>query len=244
MTFSVVTPTWNCAPTVTSTIQSVMAQECDADIEHLLIDGASTDKTVDTAIACKSPYLKVFSEADKGIYDAFNKGVERASGQVISILNADDWYFPDTFSTVNDLFGAHPEIDFIHGNIEVLKGNVSTIYCPRRGLASLEGARVYHPTVFVRSCVFQKVGLFDLTYPLCADLDRFIRCQKAGYTFYYLNKTMTHFALGGASTTRRGEVIREVSLILKKHGFPSWQRWSVSAIEHLRMAASWFRSKV
>ena len=210
MKISVITAAWNAEKTISGCVESVSGSGA----EHLLMDNCSSDRTVEIARSI-DPAVRVFSEPDKGIYDAMNRGAERASGEIFAWLNADDRYLPGTLEKVAAFFSEHPETELLHGNLRVN----GQIFRPPAGLASFGGFRVLHPTVFVRRDVFEKYGPFDLSYPICADLNFFLKAGRNGVKFTYLDEPLTDFALGGVSTARRKATAQEVRRILRENGY-------------------------
>ena len=209
MKISVITAVWNAERSIARCVESVKGNG----VEYLLMDNCSTDRTVEIARSA-DPAVQVFSEPDKGIYDAMNRGAGRARGDILAWLNADDYYLPGTLEKVASYFTAHPETELLHGNMRVNGRCVK----PASGLASFGGFRVFHPTVFVRREVFEKYGPFDLSFPICADLAFFMKAGRAGVRFAYLDEPLTDFALGGVSTKRRKATAAEVRRILIENG--------------------------
>ncbi len=210
MKISVISAAWNAETTIGRCVKSA----ADSGAEHLLMDNCSSDRTVEIARSL-DPSIRVFSEPDKGIYDAMNRGAERASGEILAWLNADDYYLPGTLEKVAAYFAEHPETELLHGNLQV-NGRV---FRPPAGIASFGGFRVFHPTVFVRREVFEKYGPFDLSYPICADLNFFLKAGRNGVRFMHLDEPLTDFALGGVSTARRKATAQEVRRILRANGY-------------------------
>ena len=210
MKISVITAVWNAEKSIARCVESAKGDG----VEHLLMDNCSTDRTVEIARSA-DPAVKVFSEPDKGIYDAMNHGAARAEGDILACLNADDHFLPGTLEKVSAYFAEHPETGLLHGNMLVNGRCVR----PPSGLASFGGFRVFHPTVFVRREVFEKYGPFDLSFPICADLAFFMKAGRAGVRFAYLDEPLTDFALGGVSTKRRKATAKEVRRILIDNGY-------------------------
>src|SRR5262245_12206142 len=102
MRFSIITATFNAERHVERNIRSVMAQQCD--VQHLIVDNCSTDRTLEIVRGCQSPHVEIVSEKDRGIYDAFNKGVARARGDVLAVLNSDDFYLDGALRAVQAMF--------------------------------------------------------------------------------------------------------------------------------------------
>ena len=236
MRFSIITPTFNCVTTLKDTLDSVVAQT-GAEREQIVVDNASRDGTPELVRLLALPHVRLVSEPDSGVYDAFNKGLNLATGDVIGFLNAADRYLPDALAAVAAAFAAHPEAAIVHGNIEVpdRQGHLRALP-PPTGLRSLRGRRIYHPACFVRRHVFDTVGRFDLRYRIAADLDWFIRA-RAHYPFQHLDRPLTHFALGGLSTRHCFRSSREVATILRQHRFPLPLILAVYATETARNLA-------
>ena len=210
MKISVITAVWNAENTVARCVESAKSPE----VEHLLMDNRSTDRTLEIARSI-NPEIRIVSEPDKGIYDAMNRGAAKAEGDILAWLNADDYYLTGTLEKVSAFFAEHPETELLHGNIRVN----GRIVRPASGMASFGGFRVFHPAVFVRREVFEKYGPFDLSYPICADLAFFLKAGRAGVRFTHLDEALTDFAIGGVSTKRRKATAQEVRRILKANGF-------------------------
>ena len=217
MKVTIITVTYNSAKTLPDAMRSVLSQTY-KDIEYIVVDGKSKDGSVDIIRSFEPLFggrLHWISEKDEGIYDAMNRGAERASGEILAWLNADDHYLPGTLEKVGAYFAEHPETELLHGNLQVN----GRIFRPPAGIASFGGFRVFHPTVFVRREVFEKYGPFDLSYPICADLNFFLKAGRNGVRFVHLDEPLTDFALGGVSTARRKATAQEVRRILRANGY-------------------------
>lgn len=228
---SVITATYQPGAQLAECIHSVRENHA---FEHRIADNCSTDRATREILLDAAADATVVSEPDRGIYDAMNKGLRAASGDVLACLNADDSYLPGSLDLVRRAFEAHPEAGIVHGSI-VVRGK---IHDPAQGVASFGGARIFHPACFVRREVFEKIGYFDLRYPICADLDFFLRAKEAGVVFYRVAAPRTVFAPGGVSTTRRKEAAREVRAILIAHGRGRIFAWGFYALARLRALAA------
>jgi glycosyltransferase len=205
MKVSIITASYNSAESIAYALQSVASQQY-ADIEHIIIDGNSSDETV--RIASNFPHISVIvSEPDKGIYDAMNKGIARATGDVIGILNSDDYYVSDdVINKIADIFINNPSVDCLYADLDyVSKTNTSrTVRKWRSGEYNDQsfylGWMPPHPTFFVRRKLYEAYGNFNLTLQTAADYElmlRFLLRYKA--TCYYLKQTIIHMRAGGAS---------------------------------------------
>lgn len=213
MKFSIITATCNSEKTVERTVRSVMAQGI-TDIEHIIVDNCSSDNTLKIISGCGSPFIKITSEPDKGIYDAFNKGLQASSGDIISFLNSDDCYLDATLKKVSDAFSNDKDAVCINGNIQVNNRTVK----PVKGLFSFRGRRIFHPAAFIRRNVFDITGAFDTRFKITSDLDFFLRISETS-KFVYIDVPLTNFALGGISTRKVFTVPDELKAVLLKNGF-------------------------
>ena len=204
MKISIITVCYNSAKTIEDTLKSVANQK-DINVEHILIDGASKDGTQQIIRQYDSVTMLV-SEPDKGIYDAMNKGIALATGDVIGTLNADDFYMYDhVLSNVAKIF-LDPNIEACYGDlVYVSEANTdqpvrfwkSTDY--KHGLFKA-GWMPAHPTFFVRKSVYERLGNFDLNYKIAADFELLFRfIEKNKVNTKYLPKVLVKMRLGGTT---------------------------------------------
>ena len=205
---SIITATFNSAKTLKDTIQSVLRQT-NKDFEYLIIDGGSTDETIDIVKSYESEFsgrLKWVSEKDQGIYDAMNKDIKMASGDVVGILNSDDYFTSDDIlQTVDNAFKSH-EIDAIYGDIHFIRdGNPQKCvryYSSRmfRPFWLRFGFMPAHPSFYCKREVFEKAGLYSLDYKIGADYEMMVRLfKKYRIMSQYINKDFVTMRTGGAS---------------------------------------------
>lgn len=231
--FSIVTATFNAGGSIRRCLQSVRENRL-AETEHLVIDNQSSDDTLEKVRAFGN--VRVISEKDNGIYEAMNKGIRSAGNELTACLNADDAYLPGTLEAVKERFESVPESDIVYGNILVNGREVK----PPGGIASFGGARIFHPAAFIRRSLFERIGYFDESFRICADLDFFLRAKESGAVFTYLDRPLTNFALGGLSTVRRKQTAAELSHILIRHGYPRLFAGSYYCAMRLRAKISKF----
>lgn len=225
MKISIITVCFNSAETIADTIASVASQQ-DCDFEHIIVDGASRDGTLDI-ISKASSVNKFISEADTGIYDAMNKGLALATGDVIGLLNADDFYADDTIlSQVGDLF-KDPELQACYADLVYVDkhdaSNVIRYWKSRNFEPGLfkRGWMPAHPTFFVRKDVYEQFGNFDLQFPRQADFEltmRFLEIKKIKSK--YIPKVWVKMRIGGTSNNSIKGVIKgniEAYKACKKH---------------------------
>jgi len=201
---SIITVTYNASDHLRDCLDSVREQ--DSDIEHILIDGASTDGTLNILDAYKDHLAHVISEKDEGMYDALNKGIGLATGDVIGILNADDFYFSkDTLSRVSEAF-SDEHVDAVYGDLvyvdrnnteKVVRAWRSGEYRPRK---FYHGWMPPHPTFFVRHRMYQQYGLFNPELGTAADYELMLRMLlKHGIHAAYIPEVLVKMRSGGVS---------------------------------------------
>ncbi|MBE5825072.1 MAG: glycosyltransferase [Butyrivibrio sp.] len=208
--FSIVTPVLNAENTISRTIESVLNQTYPAS-EYFVVDGNSIDRTVEIAktyeerFDAKGILFKVISEEDSGIYDAMNKGISLCRGELIGIINADDWYEENALKIMKDLYTEEP-YDMAYADLRIHSGE-SNFVKRARDLKITSSRRWNHPTQFVRKTVYQKKK-YD-TDGVFADLDFLLWMIDNGYCIRYINKTIANFTMGGQSN--RGKKLKDVT---------------------------------
>jgi glycosyltransferase len=204
MKVSVITATFNSAATLTDTLSSVRDQTYPL-VEHLIIDGGSKDNTME--IVAGFPHIKqICSEKDRGIYDAMNKGVKRATGDIVGILNSDDFYASENvLREVVDTF-EQSGCDAVYGDLQYVdKDDVSKVVRYWRSGPYQQGAFKWgwmppHPSFFVRHTLYDRCGLFNLDMKTAADYELMLRMiHKEGASLQYLPNVLVKMRTGGAS---------------------------------------------
>lgn len=190
MKISLVTASYNSAATIDETIRSVLDQE-GVDFEYAVMDGGSTDGTVDIIKKYEPRLAWWASERDRGQVDALNKSFPRLTGDVIGFLNADDALLPGALRTVHDAFAARPDADLVQGGIEWIDFDGRPLGSHCGDIGSLEdildiyrvwwgGRQWVQPEVFFRRALKERVGAFDERYDLAFDFDFWVRCFRTG----------------------------------------------------------------
>lgn len=205
MKFSIITVARNAAETIQDTIISVLSQDY-PDVEYIIIDGASTDGTLDMVNKFKDRIDIVVSEPDNGLYDAMNKGVSRSSGDIIAFLNADDVYAnAGVISSMARVF-ADPILDVCYGDLVYVKDDMETIvrYYQSNKFTPEKipyGWMPAHPTMFVRRRLFYRYGQFKTDYRIAADFEFVARIFRDGTLCYkYIPGVSVKMRMGGVST--------------------------------------------
>lgn len=207
MKISIVTTAYNSEKTIEDTIKSVLSQEYE-DYEHIIVDGNSKDKTMEIVKKYENKYngkLKYISEPDKGIYDAMNKGIQMATGDVIGLLNSDDIY--SNSKTLTKIANAFKEnnCDGTYGNLYYVdEETMSKVY--RKWISGTgkvtRGWIPAHPTLYLKKEVYEKKGLYNLKYKVVSDYDYMVRLgMDKDIKLNYINDFLIHMRFGGASNS-------------------------------------------
>lgn len=197
---SIITVSFNAVNTIEQTILSVINQSY-PHIEYIIIDGGSTDGTVEIIKKFSNKISYWVSEPDKGIYDAMNKGIQKATGDLIGIINSDDWYENDIINIVAENYSIKNPV-IIYGDLVKHNGTKQYNCKPHRPLNQFwMGSVISHPTVFVPRIFYQKYGIFNTTYRVAADYDLLIRLYRNKLNFQYIPYTISHMRSGGVSDT-------------------------------------------
>ena len=209
MKITVITVCLNSARTIEQTIRSVIGQGYD-ELEYIIIDGQSTDGTMEIINKYKDKISLIISETDEGLYDAMNNGISKATGDIIGILNSDDWYEQGALQSVADAF-VDSGVEIVHGQanrydedrfvMHQKGGNIETLWYTME---------MRHPTVFVRRNVYEKYGVFDTCYRVSADYELMLRFYTKGVHFKYLDKVITNFRLGGVSSQMTEQIANDI----------------------------------
>jgi glycosyltransferase involved in cell wall biosynthesis len=217
---SIITVSYNSQNTIKTTLDSINNQEYN-NIEHLIIDGGSTDNTI--SIIKKYPHIKKFiTEPDEGIYYAMNKGIKVATGDIIGFLNSDDFYVNnEVLSKVARVFNKNPSLEACYANLVYVDQNdlnrnvrywKSCNYIP--GLFS-KGWCPPHLTFFVRTSIYKKYGIFNLKYKIAADVElmmRFLEVNKINVC--YIPDLWVKMRLGGTTNKNLKNILKQNKEIL------------------------------
>jgi glycosyltransferase involved in cell wall biosynthesis len=233
---TIITVSYNSAATIAHTLDSV-AKQTHPDIEHLVMDGASVDGTIELVRANGCAHVRLISEPDHGMYDAMNKGIEMAAGEIIGFLNSDDYLrdaqvlarIASAFESpgVEACYGDLVYVDPIDGNMVrywksrlFKKGDFAKGWCPA------------HPTFYVRRSVFQRMGCFDLSYRLGSDVELMMRfLERGGIVSSYIPGVLVCMRTGGVSNQSWKNIViqnQEIYKALRNNGlsFSPWVFWA------------------
>lgn len=209
MKISLITATFNSAQTISDCMESVLRQNYD-NYEYLIIDGGSKDNTIEIIQQYEKKFagkLKWISERDNGIYDAMNKGIKMSTGDVVGILNSDDFFTSnDIFRTIDQEFAKHP-VDSIYGDIHFVKAdnlNKCIRYYSSKMFSPFWlrfGFMPAHPSFYCKRDIFERYGLYRLDFKIGADYEMMVRLfKKNKISSRYIPKDFVTMRTGGAST--------------------------------------------
>lgn len=210
---SIITVVFNGASTLEKTINSVLSQTYD-NIEYILVDGGSTDNTIEILKKYDDSNLSWVSEPDKGIYDAMNKGIERASGDWLYFLGADDQFYNN--NVLKAVFGETDimNYDFIYGNVK--SEAFKNVYDGEFDFEKLLKKNISHQAIFCHKNIFLTIGKYNLKYKTHADWDFNLRCfENNEMRIKYVNEIIAEFGKGGVSSNYDIPFLRE-SLLPRK----------------------------
>ncbi len=219
---SIITVCLNAERTIRDTIESVLNQTYNP-IEYVIVDGGSTDRTLSIIGEYRNKIDLLISEKDDGISQAFNKGVERSKGDIVEILNADDWLDTSAVSAAVSALQSDPRAAFVFGDQALLEGREAELeYMPGDSAYTSKlrytMPRLNHPTIFVRREMFQTYGVYDTRYRIAMDYDWILRLHLGGERGNYSSGIRAYKRKGGLSGRRRFDTFRECRDISISHG--------------------------
>lgn len=234
---TMITVTLNSDKTLERTIKSVIKQKYD-NLEYLIIDGGSTDHTIDIIRKYERYITHWVSEPDKGISDAFNKGIKMSTGEIIGIINSDDGLCAGALQTLAEEY--EEDIDIYRGKIILWNTETGTkvIEKPSMHFPMVDiNPHVSHQGTFVTKRAYDKYGLFDTDIKYAMDYDLLIRFEKMNVKMKYINHVMAYFTLGGVTyQPYSAERLRETDKIFKAYGATVWQRGLTVVFRGIKIA--------
>ncbi len=217
---TIITASYNGAKSLERSILSVLNQNYPC-LEYVIIDGGSTDGSLDI-IKKYEKYLSYWiSELDNGIADAWNKGIRKSTGEIIGFVNSDDWYEPESFNKIAAIFQQNPSIDIVHGNVRYWNGD-KNLWIRKPHLEQeffWKFMPILFPSCFIKRSLYEEYGLFDTAYKLTMDYELLLRFFLKGVHFLYLDETIANFQLGGLSDVRCVAGLVENKDIVIRHGY-------------------------
>jgi glycosyltransferase involved in cell wall biosynthesis len=243
-TITIITVCYCSEKTIESTILSVISQDYPL-IEYIIVDGNSTDKTLEILANYKANISKQISEPDNGIYDAMNKGISIATGNIIGILNSDDIFKSNTIiSEIAAVFISRPDIDAVYGNISYFKdastGKVIRTWITKPYYPKFfdHGEVPPHPSLFVKKSVYSEIGAYFPDFKITSDYEFMLRAFKIHrYKPFYLNKFIVDMRMGGESTKNLKNILignREIILSWEMNNLkPPFYFWILRLIKKI-----------
>lgn len=230
--FSIVTPSFNSEKTIKKTIESVLDQTYQ-NYEYIIIDGGSKDETVkiiESYIPLFAGKLRYISETDNGIYDAMNKGIEMATGDVVGIINSDDYYENDCLETVVNYYDPSKKYQVIYGALRFLdrKGEEIEVSISKH---NNQKKMIFHPSMFVSSSIYRELFKYSTEYKYSSDLEfryKLLLNDEICYSPVY--KVLSNYMIGGGSYTTQAKL--ETNEIEYKYGFISKKKHLINAFKY------------
>ena len=224
---SIITPTYNSEKYIKDTLDSIASQTY-KNIEHIICDNLSTDKTKDI---CSIYENNFYSKKDKSMYNAINNGINLCTGDILCFLNSDDTFFnTKTLENVSNFFSKNPTADVLYGKSMRVDKNLKYLYThsPLKIInfnsASKRLFFASHPSIFLRRSVFSKFGLYDTSIKCMADCEYWLRLMKNNVKFYYYPEILSIFRLHDSNLSKSGCAFSDPYLIINKYNiqYPFW----------------------
>jgi glycosyltransferase involved in cell wall biosynthesis len=243
MTVGVVTPTLNAERFFEQTLRSIWSQQSErVQIDHIVIDGGSTDRTLE--VAGRYPTRVVESPDDRGMYDAVNKGMALVEGDVVGYINADDEIAPGALELVTETFRRRREVGWVCGAVEYIDGDgnllgkMTPVRVTLRSYLGIGWSCIPQQTVWARRTFFERVGSFDVDYRNCGDYDLYARALKLQHPLI-LRETIGRFRLHPGQISLDPEKMeRESRMVQERHGRRDAMGFVRGKVLSLRLNAS------
>lgn len=206
MIISIITPNRNGADYIEKTISSILDQQ-GCEFELIVVDGASSDNSMNIIRKFESKLALTISEPDKGMYDAINKGMNHAQGDILAYLNSDDFYYPGTLEFVSKYFEENPLVDLLYGDLNFVNSNNKVIFKQnypdfnKSYFQSMYYSMIGQPSSFWRRTLWEKIGSFDSSLKMASDFDFFIRASESA-KIVHVQKTLAAFRVHEKSMTQ------------------------------------------
>jgi glycosyltransferase involved in cell wall biosynthesis len=228
---SVITVSLNSGEFLEQTILSVKSQDYPW-VEHIIIDGASTDQTIDIILKYQDHFAAWISEHDRGIYHAMNKGISLARGDLLIFLNADDFFSGDSvLSTVASMARDANDVSVFYGNIHLISPSgrhLRYIGAPLEGdqAQMLDTPPIPHPATFIRASVMREMSGFDENFRIAGDYDLLLRLFRTHAEFRYLDVCVSNMRVGGVSSNIEGtlDVLKEIRQARILNSYPEFSK--------------------
>ena len=213
---TVVTVVYNGALHIEKAVQSVLSQDY-LNIEYIIIDGCSSDGTIDIIQRYENKIDYWMSAPDQGIYDAMNKGIMVSRGELIGFLNSDDYYEPGAIRVVIEGYKNKCYRGIYYGNSFVIQSDLRIRYLSIGNASLWRGLGFKHQAMFVHRDIHKKFGLYSPSYRIAADYDFVLSAVSKGVKLIHIDKTLVNYSNTGASGINRIETLSEIRTIGKRH---------------------------
>jgi glycosyltransferase involved in cell wall biosynthesis len=210
---SIITIVYNGEKHIEDAIRSVQRQNY-PNLQYIIVDGGSTDNTLRIVQRFRDTVTDLISEKDEGISDAFNKGLLRAKGEIVGMINADDWYAD---GAIEKAVRAMEGYDVVYGDLQLWRGGQPDFIFTGDHSRLRQEMRINHPTVFVRKSCYDWFGLFDKQYKCAMDYDLLLRLMINGRRFNHISEVLANMRWEGLSDTRWLLGCRETLSIKNRH---------------------------
>ncbi len=225
---SVITVCFNSEKTISQTIESVLAQDYQ-EYEYILVDGGSTDRTLEIIKTYEPKFMgrmKYISEKDNGIYDAMNKGIRMTTGDLVGIVNSDDYLEPGCFQTLAEHWQPDVHYQVLYGMLRFVNQDGQELEIRMSNRRNMKTQMIYHPTTYISRTIYNELFMYDLQYRYSSDLDFLLKLdQVKDVQFIPIYQVLSNFRMGGASEQSKAH--GESATVLYRHGIYSKTRWFI-----------------
>lgn len=228
---SIIIPVLNNKQQLVRCLDSILCskvQLSNADIHIIIIDGGSSDGTVEVIkeYECHVSYWE--TGLDSGISDAFNRGINHATGDIVAILNSDDYWHEDTLEHIVNAYLQSPDTDIFYGDLQFSDENLGAFYIKRPEIKKMKyRMNIFHPAMFVKRSAYEEIGLYNLDYKYAMDSEWCHRALAKGLNFDYIPYPLATMSLGGVSDKNFKQSLQEYRRSIIQNGLAkSWEAWS------------------
>lgn len=225
---SIITVVKNGGPDLKRTIKSTLSQDY-SNIEYIVLDGGSTDSTIDIIKEFDDDINIWMSERDDGIYDAMNKGIKLCNGSIIGFINSGDWYFPDTISRVVNEFLSSYQPQVVFGEVAIRDNKLNELYVASTDKRRFNDGWLPHPSVFISRKVYDAFGLFNQRLHISADYDFMLRINGRTRN-KQIKRPLVNMIVGGISVNRNLLKAKEDFYVRSKNGIPFLKNLTLTII--------------
>ena len=232
MKISIITVCYNSESTIERTIRSVVNQTYN-DFEYIIIDVKSTDNTLNIIMKYQELYpdiISFFSEPDSGIYDAMNKGINKATGDLIGIINSDDYYENNALETVSKYYDCDKKYQIIYGELRIINKDEEELRIEFNNINNISKNTLMHPSTFISKSIYNDICTYRTDYRSASDYAFFIEMSKhKDINFIPVYSILANFTIGGVSETLLGKA--ETNIIKYENGMIDKRHYHINKIK-------------